>query len=185
MTEAGRGSAGGARGVQQYFLTDDGTYPNNRALPVLIYRGAFASPEDGSLAAAIEAVFTRHTWGHGWRNGIFGFHHYHSTAHEALGCYRGWARAQLGGPEGPVVTIRQGDCIVLPAGTAHKGLDASTDFRVVGRYPDGQDFDMNEGKPGERPRADANIAQVSLPQADPVQGIEGPLARAWGLASAR
>jgi uncharacterized protein YjlB len=33
--------------------------------------------------------------------------------------------------------------------------------------------------PGERPRADENIARVPAPIADPVFGGEGPLAAHW------
>ncbi|HKJ88145.1 MAG TPA: cupin, partial [Gammaproteobacteria bacterium] len=97
-------------------LTDDGTYPNNPALPLLIYRCAFPTPEPD----AIEAVFAANGWPPAWRFGVFGYHHYHSTAHEALGCFTGSARIQFGGPEGPVLQAGAGDVVILPAGTAHK-----------------------------------------------------------------
>jgi len=72
-----------------------------------------------------------------------------------------------------------GDVLVIPAGVAHKNLGASADLGVVGAYPRGQSPDMNDGHDGERPRADQNIAQVPLPAADPVFGVDGPLMRQW------
>ena len=78
-------------------LADDGTFPNHPELPLVIYRAAFA-PERCS-AASIDQVARAHRWGGAWRNGIYGYHHYHSTAHEVLGVARGSARVQLGGPD--------------------------------------------------------------------------------------
>ena len=50
---------------------------------------------------------------------------------------------------------------------------------VVGAYPRGQRPDLNQGRAGERPRADRAIAQVALPPADPVYGPRGPLVELW------
>jgi uncharacterized protein YjlB len=38
---------------------------------------------------------------------------------------------------------------------------------------------MQYGKPGERPAADARIARVDMPAADPVLGETGPLVSLW------
>ena len=83
------------------------------------------------------------------------------------------------GESGVVLEIQAGDAILIPAGVAHKNLGASSDFRVVGAYPLGQRPDMNQGRSGERPRADDNIARVPLPQADPVCGRDGPVSEFW------
>jgi uncharacterized protein YjlB len=158
-------------------LADDGRIPNSR-LPLLLYQGALELPTEDP-AAAIEALIHAHGWGNHWRNGIYPFHHYHSTAHEVLIVYAGSARVQLGGENGITVTVQPGDMILIPAGVGHKNLGASADFRVLGAYPPGQDWDLCRGLPGERPRADDNIARVPLPTTDPVYGPDGPLLQHW------
>jgi len=159
-------------------LSDDGTYPNNATLPLLVYQAAVRLPQ-ADPAATFEALFRAHSWGGSWRNGVYGFHHYHSTAHEVLGVYRGSARLQLGGEEGPVFEVQPGDVVIIPAGVAHKNLGTRGGFGVVGAYPAGQRPDMNDGRPGERPRADREIVQVTLPAADPLYGEQGPLLEHW------
>ncbi|MEF8793868.1 hypothetical protein [Thiohalorhabdus sp.] len=163
--------------VTAYPLEADGPFPNNPALALLVYAGAFRLPESDP-AGAIERLFEAKGWPPAWRFGVFDFHHYHSTAHEVLGAFSGSARLQFGGPAGVEVAAEAGDAIVIPAGVAHKCLSAQG-FRVVGAYPRGQDFDMNRGEPGERPAADHHIAAVPLPDADPVLGADGPLLRHW------
>jgi uncharacterized protein YjlB len=211
--------------VKSVLLEDDGLFPNNGNLPLLLYRGAISAGgagsaekereagrapstgrtmEDGgeasandssaetaieaavpaehsveALISAVEETFRRNGWGGSWRNGIFGVHHYHSTAHEALGVYAGSARVQLGGESGPVFDIRAGDVVVIPAGVAHKRVASTADFMVVGAYPDGQRPDMCYGSDGERPKADANIRRVPAPRMDPVYGYGGPLLDVW------
>jgi len=159
---------------------DDGTYPNSK-LPLLFYEAAL--PRGEASPEAFEAMFAENGWPPAWRSSIYTFHHYHSTAHETLGIARGSARLMLGGPEGRELDVEAGDVIVIPAGVAHKRLDSSSDFLVVGCYPPGQDWDLLRGEPGERPRADANIAKVPTPATDPVGGKGGPLLRHWKKAS--
>jgi uncharacterized protein YjlB len=159
-------------------LSDDGTYPNHARLPLLVYLAAVHLPQ-ADPAATFEALFKANSWGGAWRNGVYSFHHYHSTAHEVLGVYRGSARLQLGGPEGPAFEVQPGDVVIIPAGVAHKNLGARDAFGVVGAYPVGQWPDINRGRAGERPRADREIAQVALPAADPVYGARGPLTEHW------
>ena len=163
--------------VTTRILKDDGTFPNNPRLPLLYYESAVDLPPDG--ASHLEDLFRQHSWAGSWRNGIFWYHHYHSTAHEVLGVYRGSARVQLGGEAGLIAEIGVGDVVIIPAGVAHKNLQSSDDFRVVGAYPLGQTWDMNYGKPGERPKADRNIERVPLPASDPVGGASGPLVENW------
>jgi uncharacterized protein YjlB len=161
-------------------LVDDGTFPNNDKLPLMVYKNAIAIPTQDP-AGAVERIFRENEWGNSWRNGIYTYHHYHSTAHEVLGIYGGTVTVQLGGPNGIIVEGAAGDVIIIPAGVAHKNLGSSGDFRCVGAYPPGQDWDMNYGKPGERPKADQNIAKVPLPNNDPVYGADGPLIKGWSI----
>jgi Uncharacterized protein containing double-stranded beta helix domain len=159
---------------QAHLFKDAGTIPNNPILPVLIY--AQAMPHD---AEAIERTLERNGWRPAWRYGVYSFPHYHSTAHEVLGVYRGSAHLRLGHSAGEVFEVRAGDVIVIPAGVGHENIEASDDFHVVGGYPPGQSADLLRGRPGERPGAEARIAAVPLPVTDPVHGAGGPLTELW------
>ena len=164
--------------LSAHVLTDNGVFPNNASCPLLVYPQALASAGPDP-AALFEKRFTKNHWPAAWRNGVYGFHHYHSTAHEVLGVFSGSARVQFGGENGVVLEVEAGDVVVIPAGVSHKNLGASRDFGVVGAYPKGQRWDMQYGKPGERPAADARIARVDMPAADPVLGETGPLVSLW------
>jgi len=164
-------------GVRAYVLADDGVIPNSR-LPLLLYDQA-AELGGADPPAAIEATLRGNEWGHGWRNGVFPYHHYHSTAHEVVVVYAGSARVQFGGERGIVTALNPGDVVIIPAGVGHKNLGASPDFRVVGAYPFGQTWDICYGKPSERPRSDENIARVFVPWTDPIFGRQGPLIAHW------
>ena len=164
-------------GVCVHILADDGTIPNSR-LPLVVYKQA-VDLSGGDPPVAIETALRANGWGHDWRNGVFSYHHYHSTAHEVLVVYAGSARVQFGGERGIVTTLNPGDAVIIPAGVGHRNLGASRDFRVVGAYPLGQAWDICYGKPGERPRSDENIARVPVPRADPVFGRDGPLLAHW------
>ena len=69
-------------------LGQNGWVPNNPALPVLIYRGVVPVSDPD----AIEATLRRNDWRPDWRDGVYPYHHYHSTAHEALACTDGTSR---------------------------------------------------------------------------------------------
>jgi uncharacterized protein YjlB len=167
-----------AMNYQSYLLADDGRIPNHPTLPLLVYQGALTLPETDPASRA-EAIFRRNGWGGLWRNGIYAFHHYHSTAHEALAIVRGEAVVQLGGEGGITLSVSAGDVLVLPAGTGHKRLSASRDLLVGGAYPPGQTWDLCRGEPGERARVLANIRATALPETDPILGESGPLVECW------
>ena len=153
---------------------DDGGIPNSR-LPALVYHGV---PE-ARRATDCEQLFAGNDWLGAWRNGIYPFHHFHSTSHEVLGIVSGRAIVMLGGPEGREFEIQRGDVLVLPAGTGHCNLRASDDLLVIGAYPDGMSWDLRRGDQAEHDEAVANIEAVPMPRADPVEGSGGSLIEAW------
>lgn len=165
--------------IETHFFADDGTVPNN-PLPLVLYRGALGS--GGDLAARCEAMFDANGWPGAWHNGIYGHHHYHSTAHEVLGIARGSARVRLGGESGATVELRAGDVVVIPAGVAHKRESASADLLVIGSYPHGQRPDICQAGAASHDRSAGNVARVALPGADPVTGRAGPLLDCWRAA---
>jgi len=164
--------------VTTFLLQDDGRIPNNPHLPLIVFEGALQF-RSGDPALLCEQVFAANQWGSSWRNGIYAFHHYHSTAHEVLAIARGSARVQFGGESGPKIDVQPGDVVLIPAGVGHKNLGASGDLLVVGAYPPGQHWDLCRGTPDERPWAVQNITRVPLPTSDPVYGKQGPLTTHW------
>ena len=118
-------------------------------------------------AADYEQLFARHGWLGAWRDGIFDFHHFHSTAHEVLGIAAGRANVVLGGPHGRRFELVAGDVAVLPAGTGHCNAGSDADLLVVGAYPNGMRWDIRRGDPDERDEVLANIARVPLPARTP------------------
>ena len=162
---------------EQLNFKDDGIFPNS-PLPLLFYHKAITT-DAKDPASIFEERFAENDWTNSWRNGVYSFPHYHSTSHEVLGVYSGAATLRLGGEHGKNVEVHAGDVIVIPAGVAHENVGASEDFGVVGAYPDGGDWDLLRGVPGERPNADRNIAALPVPDNDPIYGTEGPLRRIW------
>ena len=161
--------------IRPYSLADDGIIPNS-PLPLLIYQSAIKATD---LASAFEATFAQNNWPHSWRNSIYAFHHYHSTAHEVLGIAEGTADVQMGGPNGVQLTVNPGDVVIIPAGVGHKNLSASPDLLVIGSYPTGQSPDLFRESKSEHQEALQNIPRVPLPTADPVYGADGPMLRHW------
>jgi uncharacterized protein YjlB len=143
--------------------------PNHPRFAVLLYRDV---PAAAAGADRVRELFEGNGWGGSWVDGVFDFHHFHSTSHEALAVVAGHATIELGGPQGRAFELSTGNVIVLPAGTGHRRADADGDFTVVGAYPEGQeDYDLLRGDdPAEVEAARARIANLGAPPKDPVGG---------------
>ena len=159
-------------------LAGDGSIPNNPECPVVLYPQSVTLAA-GDPASVFEALFGAHGWPAAWRNGIFGHHHFHSTAHEVLGIYSGSARVQLGGESGVTVEIAAGDVVVIPAGVGHKMLAREGRLGVVGAYPRGQSPDMCTPDTGRYAAREDAVRAVPRPGEDPVFGPGGLLLSLW------
>ncbi len=164
MGEAGVGAP------ERMSLGANGWTPNNPKLPVLVWRGVFRGAVAGdAMATAVEREFGRNGWPAQWRNGVYSFHHYHSTAHEVLGIAGGEAQLVLGGEGGRALMVRAGDVLLLPTGTGHCRISASGDFLVVGAYPVGETWDICREAPTAEVRE--RMGKVRYPEAGPVGGV--------------
>lgn len=153
-----------------------GFVPNNPRLPLVLYQAAFPA-DAGDLAAEMERRFAENGWPPQWRDGIYDFDHYHTQGHEVLGIAAGSAELVLGGEGGRRIEVSAGDVLLLPAGTGHRCVRHSDDFLVVGAYPPGQSADIVRKE--ATPAMLKQIAVLSFPASDPVQGAEGPITRLW------
>ena len=189
-----------AGSVEHFLLPETGTSPNNASLPLLVYRAA-VPVGDNDPEGDLERAFGANDWGNGFRGDTFPFHHYHSIAHEVVGCARGEARVQFGGPSGPVVEVRAGDAVLIPAGVVHCRVDDAPGYVSVGAYPPGQQPDLcvlsesDARVAGQRsdaegltlkvigkndlPAAKASIASTPLPATDPIGGRDGAVRALW------
>ncbi len=165
-------AGGGSTLVERVLLQGDGTFPNNAVYPLLLYRAVFDAARDGDGAALLE----RNGWTRPWAWGVFEYHHYHTTAWEALLCIRGEADVQFGGPTGPVLTPTEGDLVLVPPGVAHKQLRSERGFLLLGAYPD------HEGC--STPDADTVRSAPSARQERAILACPAPLrCPRWGAAA--
>lgn len=106
--------------LETHLFKDDGIIPNSK-YPLLHYQKAFTAV--GATGATwLEQHFAKNNWTNSWRNGVYPFHHYHSTSHEVLGIYSGSAMLFLGGEKGEKIRVEAGDIVMVPAGVGHKNL---------------------------------------------------------------
>ena len=186
--------------VEHHLLREAGGSPNNETLPLIVYRAAVDVGGD-EPESVLERTFGENDWGDGFRGDTYPFPHYHSAAHEVVGCARGKARLQFGGPRGPVVDVKAGDAVLIPAGVVHCRLDDAPGYASVGAYPPGQspdlcvsseadaeaarqrddtsDLELKVVGRNELPGTKASIAGTALPATDPIAGPDGPVATLW------
>lgn len=163
--------------ITAYYLKDDGQFPNS-AYPVLLYKGIL-NLTLFRPAKFIETLFKENGWHNFWRAGIYEYNHYHSNTHEALGVYKGKTTLLIGGKNGIKLKIQKGDVLIIPAGVAHRNLNAENSVKCVGAYPNGLSYDMKYGKPEERPLADINIKKTPVDIKDPVFGRITGIPKYW------
>ena len=161
------------------YIAPTAEFPSN-TLPVVLYGNALRLPPI-LPGRYVKLVFKNHGWSNAWNSGIYTFHHYHSITHEVLGFIKGTTTLILGGEEGRQITVHKGDVLIIPAGVAHKNLEYEHQVACIGAYPDGHDYDINTGQPGERPAADRNITSVPLPTRDPLYGPHEGICRLWQM----
>lgn len=166
--------------VKTITVTENKPYPNSE-LPILIYEDVLNNELDNDYSAEdVLNFFENNGYEHGWIGVIADRHHFHSNAHEALACTHGEVTVLLGGQNGEITTLRKGDVILLPAGTAHKRLDGSNNFEIVGAYPsNGENFDMQDGDASDYEAIKENIRNVGRPLTDPVTGNPGDMEEYW------
>lgn len=156
--------------VRKIYFDKAADVPNS-TLPALLYR-AVLLPNIADKANAFRAHFKSAGWTGIWTDTIYDYTHFHSNAHEALGIAEGKVTLRLGGEEGSLFRLQEGDMLVLPAGVGHRRVGKDDGLTVIGAYPRGQSkFDMKL-----RGRA---IPKPPLPSSDPFSGPDGPLIEAW------
>lgn len=168
--------------VKTIYLNENEPYPNN-SLPVLFYEDALSDTLEGDYTSEdVLKLFENNGYTHGWTSIIEDRHHFHSHAHEALAITKGEVTVQLGGQNGEIQILRKGDVVLLPAGVAHKRLDGTENFEVVGAYPSNGDIlDMQYGDASDYEKIKENIEKVPRPLTDPVTGNPGDMDAYWSL----
>lgn len=172
-----------SRVLETLYFSDTRLIPNSR-LPLVVSRAALALDQDDP-ASTLQETFARNGWTRSWRNGIYPYCHYHSTAHEVLGIAKGSAEVRFGGEGGRVLPLGVGDVVVIPAGVAHQLVTECERFLVVGAYAGGREWDIVREREGAAEPARARIAVVPLPECDPLTGPSGELTALWSAAAAR
>ncbi len=147
----------------------------NSDLPLLVWKNRL--PEAARGGEAARRLFEENGWTGTWIYTVYPFWHFHTKGHEVLACVAGHAEIGFGGESGVTLEITVGDVCVVPAGVGHKRVNASSDFRMAGGYPPGQEGDIISPGDLDDETIERALAQVELPQTDPVTG-EG-----WSSAS--
>jgi uncharacterized protein YjlB len=149
-----------------HFFEGDGITPNSK-YPVVVLPGVYSGDD---LTAVFLKCFSKNGWTNNWVDTIQPKDHYHSTTHEVLGIAKGSVSLQIGGSHGKQFHLKAGDVLLLPAGVGHYSIRGSNDYRVVGGYPDGKDWDMIYNTAADYDAARQRIERLTLPALHPITG---------------
>lgn len=164
--------------VESQLFADDGETVNNAKLPLVLMRETEAA-QASDPATWFEEKFAENGWGASWRWGVYPYHHFHTNNHEVLGVASGEAELLMGGEKGERFVVSVGDVVVIPAGVGHKCEGSSSDFQVVGAYPDAIGPDLIRSGEGDVATHRTAVGEVPLPKNDPISGENGPLLDYW------
>ncbi|KAK2473662.1 hypothetical protein H9L39_13622, partial [Fusarium oxysporum f. sp. albedinis] len=165
---------------EQYFLPPTEYCPNSK-MPVLVYRNVLPSPR---------TIDSAQTWieKNGWLRAVtilsgssdvlMGVGKFDDTDGVS-------SESERHDKPGLLLTLREGDVVIHPAGTGHSNVRDEGDYRYLSFFPEGSPRWISEN--GERrldqaPELLELIAQVPMPQ-DLVTGNEGYLVPLWRAAS--
>jgi len=151
-----------------FYFQNDGIIPNS-SLPILIYKNVLQD---------FDTTFKKNGWTNNWKDIILPYDHFHSNTHEVLGLAEGTAKLKIGGENGIELLVETGDVIIMPAGVGHYSLDNSMKYQFIGGYPNGSDWNLKTSLE-EDPTALTEIANLPLPNTDPLFGNNGPLFDYW------
>ncbi|KAK9897870.1 hypothetical protein P389DRAFT_169890 [Cystobasidium minutum MCA 4210] len=180
--------------AKTYIIPAYKDFPNSSLhnLPLIIYRPFAVGNGSGTLdPAEVERLLEGNDLTPAWRYGMYPFNHYHSNTHEILVPYKGSAKLAFGHDSSPDCihhTAVPGDVYILPAGIAHRSLEQSNDFQMVGSYPAGShDWDNCKGSHNEEEKKKLwnSVSQLGRKEnwlkMDPIYGDTGesPLRSFW------
>ena len=157
-----------------FYFNNDGVIPNN-TLPVLMYKNGL----NDTVHADLESTFKKNGWKNNWKDIILPYDHFHSNKHEVLGLIKGKARLMMGGKNGQEVIVERGDVIIIPAGVGHYSLDNSIEYQFVGGYPNGANWDIKVSLKENEATIMEEIANIPIPNTDPIFGENGPIVDYW------
>jgi uncharacterized protein YjlB len=162
--------------AQAFRFEDDGETPNNPRLPLLVHRAA-STRRASAIRQRLERAFARHFWAMAGATASIlpALPHRHARGAGIGAAAPPWnSAAPRAGAHG-----RGGRCRRAAGRHGPSAPSASGDLLVVGAYPRNASFDQKRPGQVDHKKAVAAIAEVPIPEMDPVHGREGPLTTLW------
>ncbi|MGJ7032222.1 cupin domain-containing protein [Niabella hirudinis] len=160
-----------------FYFKEDLRIPSS-LLPLLVYRGFF-DKEYGSCEGWLTKKFRSNKWFPAPALQAHDFTHYYANTHIVLGICAGEAKWQLGGRLGISTILEKGDVMVIPAGVALRCIESDADFKMVGACSVNVVPELRGNKPGNPNQADPIIANIAIPDNDPILGPGEGLLTIW------